>query len=140
VGVYFMSNSGAPSAIGEAALKLLRGEDYTPPPQPKIISVDPGVLDRYVGVYASSSYVAFFTVSRDGNKLMLQEVDAQNWIPVSDKMGFVVTTPHVFPMPMPDRQVLFLTSPAEGYFMVHTGNVWQRLVIQDPLKGPGASG
>jgi hypothetical protein len=67
-------------------------------------------------------------------------VDAQNWIPVSDKMGFVVTTPHVFPMPMPDRQVLFLTSPAEGYFMVHTGNVWQRLVIQDPLKGPGASG
>lgn len=76
MGVYFMSNSGAPSAIGEAALKLLRGEDYTPPPQPKIISVDPGVLDRYVGVYASSSYVAFFTVSRDGNKLMLQEGDA----------------------------------------------------------------
>jgi hypothetical protein len=38
------------------------------------------------------------------------------------------------------RVVLFLTSPAEGYFMVHTGNVRQRLVIQDPLKGPGASG
>jgi hypothetical protein len=67
-------------------------------------------------------------------------VDAQNWIPVSDKMGFVVTSPRTFPMPMPDRQVLFLTSPAEGYFMVHTGNVWQRLVIQDPLKGPGSSG
>jgi hypothetical protein len=68
------------------------------------------------------------------------DVDAQNWIPVSDKMGFVVTTPRIFPMPMPDRQVLFLTTPAEGYFMVHTGNVWQRLVIQDPLKGPGTSG
>jgi len=67
-------------------------------------------------------------------------VDAQNWIPVSDKMGFVVTTRRIFPMPMPDRQVLFLTAPAEGYFMVHTGNVWQRLVIQDPLKGPGPSG
>jgi hypothetical protein len=67
-------------------------------------------------------------------------VDAQNWIPVSDKMGFVVTTPRVFPMPMPDRQVLFLTTPAEGYFMVHTGNVWQRLTIKDPLKGPGTSG
>jgi hypothetical protein len=55
-------------------------------------------------------------------------------------MGFVVTTPRVFPMPMPDRQVLFLTTPAEGYFMVHTGNVWQRLTIKDPLKGPGTSG
>jgi hypothetical protein len=59
-------------------------------------------------------------------------VDARNWIPVSDKMGFVVTTPRVFPMPMPDRQVLFLTTPAEGYFMVHTGNVWQR----SPSKTP----
>jgi hypothetical protein len=67
-------------------------------------------------------------------------VDAQHWIPVSDKMGFVVTSPRMFPMPMPDRQVLYLTGPAEGYFMVHTGNVWQRLVIQDPLKGPGSSG
>ncbi len=67
-------------------------------------------------------------------------VDAQYWIPVSDKMGFVVTTRPTFPMPMPDRQTLFLTAPAEGYFMVHMGNVWQRIIIQDPLKGPGTSG
>jgi len=67
-------------------------------------------------------------------------VDAQNWIPVSDKMGFVVTTPRIFPMPMSDRQVLFLTAPAEGYFMVHIGHTWQRIIIQDPLKGPGSSG
>ena len=67
-------------------------------------------------------------------------VDAGHWIPVSDKMGFVVTTPRVFPLPMPDRQVLFLTAPAEGYFMVHTGDTWQRIIIQDPLKGPGTSG
>ena len=58
-------------------------------------------------------------------------LDAKNWIPVSDKMGFVVTTPRIFPMPMSDRQVLFLAPPAEGYFMVHMGNVWQ---------GPGTSG
>ena len=51
VGVYFMSNSGAPPMIGEVALKLLRGETYTPPAEPKIVSVDPSVLDRYVGVY-----------------------------------------------------------------------------------------
>jgi hypothetical protein len=67
-------------------------------------------------------------------------VDAQNWIPVSDKMGFVVTAPRVYPMPMSDKQVLFLTAPAEGYFMVHSGNTWQRLTIKDPLKGPGTSG
>jgi hypothetical protein len=67
-------------------------------------------------------------------------VAEHDWIPVSDKMGFVVTTPRVFPMPMPDRQVLFLTAPAEGYFMVHTGHTWQRIIIQDPLKGPGTSG
>jgi len=43
-------------------------------------------------------------------------------------------------MPMPDRQVLFLTAPAEGYFMVQTGHTWQRIIIQDLLKGPGTSG
>jgi hypothetical protein len=67
-------------------------------------------------------------------------VDVHNWIPVSDKMGFVVTTPRLYPMPMPDRQMLLLAGPAEGYFMVHTGNVWQRLTLKDPLKGPGTSG
>jgi hypothetical protein len=42
-------------------------------------------------------------------------VDAQFWIPVSDKMGFVVTTPRIYPMPMPDRHALLLAPPAEGY-------------------------
>jgi hypothetical protein len=67
-------------------------------------------------------------------------VDAQNWIAVSDKMGFVVTTPHIYPPPVTDPQALLPAAPAEGYFMVHTGNVWQRLTIKDPLKGPGRSG
>jgi hypothetical protein len=67
-------------------------------------------------------------------------VDAQNWIPVSDKMGFVVTTPRIYPMPVMDKQPLMLTPPAEGYFMVRTGIGWQRLTIKDPLKGPGTSG
>lgn len=74
VGVYFMSNSGAPPVIAEAALKLLRGEDYVPPPEPKIVAVDPSVLDTYVGVYELNSDVAL-TVSRDGKKLELQQND-----------------------------------------------------------------
>jgi hypothetical protein len=68
-------------------------------------------------------------------------VDAGHWIPVSDKMGLVVTTPGVpRAIVTTDRQPLLLMPPAEGYFMVHTGDAWQRLVIQDPLKGPGTSG
>jgi hypothetical protein len=67
-------------------------------------------------------------------------VDAQNWIPVSDKMGFVVTAPRIFPQRVMDKQQLLLAVPTEGYFMVHTGNVWQRLTIKDPFKGPGTSG
>jgi len=68
-------------------------------------------------------------------------VDAGHWIPVSDKMGFVVTTPGVpGAIVTTDRQPLLLMPPAEGYFMVHTGDTWQRLVIQDPIKGPGTSG
>jgi hypothetical protein len=67
-------------------------------------------------------------------------VDAQNWIPVRDRMGFVVTTPGIYPQPIMDKQPLLLAPPAEGYFMVHTGNVWQRLTIKDPFKGPGTSG
>jgi hypothetical protein len=63
-----------------------------------------------------------------------------DWIPVSDKMGFVVTNPHIYPTPMPDRQALLLAPPAEGYFMVRTGNGWQRIIVTDPIKGPGTSG
>jgi hypothetical protein len=67
-------------------------------------------------------------------------VAERDWIPVSDKMGFVVTTPHIYPLPVVDKQPLMLTSPAEGYFMVRTGIGWQRLTIKDPLKGPGTAG
>jgi hypothetical protein len=68
-------------------------------------------------------------------------VDAQHWIAVSDRMGFVVTT-----LPVPgalvttDRQPLLLAPPAEGYFMVRSGIGWQRIIINNPLKGPGTAG
>ena len=69
-------------------------------------------------------------------------VAERDWIPISDKMGFVVTTPQSAPgaLVTTDGQPLLLMPPAEGYFMVHTGNVWQRLTVKDPLKGPGSSG
>ena len=105
VGVYFMSNSGAPSSIGEAALKLLRGEDYTPPAPPKIVSVDPSVLDRYVGVYALSPDV-LFTVSRDGSKLMIQQGDAPK------KSELAATSPTSFLLKGQDLTVTFVAEPS----------------------------
>jgi len=62
-------------------------------------------------------------------------VDAQNWIPVSDKMGFVDTSPHPFP-----PADAMLEPPTEGYFMIRNRNGWHRIIIQNPLKGPGTSG
>jgi hypothetical protein len=66
-------------------------------------------------------------------------VTERNWVPVSEKMGFVVTTPEIH-APIADRQILLLTPPAEGYFMVRTEFGWQRITIKDPLKGPGPAG
>jgi CubicO group peptidase (beta-lactamase class C family) len=71
VGVYFMSNSGAPLTIGDAALALLRGEEYTPPAERKAIAVDAKTLDRYVGRYALSADVSI-VVAREGTGLVFR--------------------------------------------------------------------
>jgi hypothetical protein len=53
-----------------------------------------------------------------------------------------VTTSEGYPgaLVTTDRQPLLLAPPAEGYFMVRAGDHWQRIMIKDPLKGPGTSG
>jgi CubicO group peptidase (beta-lactamase class C family) len=51
VGVYIMSNSGVSSSIGEAAIHLLRGEEYTLPQDREYIDVDPEILATYAGKY-----------------------------------------------------------------------------------------
>lgn len=74
VGVYFMSNSGAPASIAEAGIRLLQGLDYVPPPPLKGIAVDAAILDRYVGVYELSADLVF-TITRDGTKLLARQND-----------------------------------------------------------------
>jgi hypothetical protein len=64
-------------------------------------------------------------------------VAAPNWIPINDKLGFVVMT---YAVATHDKQPLLLTPAASGYFMARSGVDWQRLVILEPMKGPGASG
>jgi len=79
VGVYYMTNSDylpdatppAQSEIVYAALKLLRGEEYVPRPQPKAIVVDDKVLNSYVGTYDLSQ--GTIVVSRVGRALAVQQ-------------------------------------------------------------------
>lgn len=67
-------------------------------------------------------------------------VAVSNWIPINDRLGFVVLPPTAYPAVTPDKQPLLLTPAASGYFMARSAIGWQRLVIVEPIKGPGASG
>ena len=77
VGVYYMTNSDylpdtvPPSELTDAAIKLLRGENYVPRPVRKGIAVDDKVLDSYVGTYESGS--GAIVVSRVGRALAIQQ-------------------------------------------------------------------
>jgi len=71
VGVYYMSNSGAPGSIADAAIALLRGEDWTPPAERKAIALDAKALDRYVGSYQLSPDVSI-VVAREANGLVFR--------------------------------------------------------------------
>lgn len=79
VGVYYMTNSDflpdatppEQSEIVYAALKLLRGEMYSPRPERKGIRVEDKVLDGYVGTYELGR--GAFVVARAGGTLTLQQ-------------------------------------------------------------------
>ena len=62
-------------------------------------------------------------------------LEGRSWIPLSDKLGFVDTSPHPF-----SPGDAMLEPPTEGYFMIRNGTGWHRIVIENPLKGPGTSG
>jgi hypothetical protein len=83
-------------------------------------------------------------------------VSADAWAPISDTVGVVL----VAQMPaagdtgaVSDPQALgprqaplvgaggaILTPPTTGYLMVKRGGTWQRLILIEPLKGPGSAG
>lgn len=71
IGVYYMANASDDRfEIADAAIALLRGQPY-PPAERQAIQVDPKMLDRYAGVYATDSDV--FTLTREGGALLLQK-------------------------------------------------------------------
>ena len=89
-------------------------------------------------------------------------VSANEWAPISDTMGVVLVenqltaldAPIVTPSPASGAATrnigagaargasggAALTAPVSGYLMVKRGSVWQRLVVIDPIKGPGSAG
>jgi hypothetical protein len=86
-------------------------------------------------------------------------VAAADWVPVSSLLGLVLAHPRPSPSkndcacyktglcgwcdppgPVTDPTVLLVAPPVEGYFMIKRGSTWRRLVIVDPLLGPGPSG
>jgi CubicO group peptidase (beta-lactamase class C family) len=71
VGVYIMSNSGVPSWIGEAAIALLRGEEYTPLEDREYIEVDPEILAPYAGKYDLAGRLTFEIVVEDNQLFVI---------------------------------------------------------------------
>jgi CubicO group peptidase (beta-lactamase class C family) len=90
VGVYMMSNSGVPSSIGDAAIHLLRGEEYTPLEDRDYIEVDPEILATYTGKYdLAGRYIYEIAVEdgglhvimpRMGKSELLAETESRFWL------------------------------------------------------------
>jgi hypothetical protein len=66
-------------------------------------------------------------------------VEAANWIQLNDKVGFVVI-PERKSGPRVASAGLLLEPAASGYFMAKTPGGWRRLVVVEPIKGPGTAG
>lgn len=67
-------------------------------------------------------------------------VAATQWAPISESLG-VVMAPEQQRKPIAvSPNALLLMPPAEGYFMVKQGNTWRRLILVEPVKGPGPAG
>jgi membrane protein implicated in regulation of membrane protease activity len=81
-------------------------------------------------------------------------VSATAWAPVSDTLGIVLVQQGVgaadpgpiAPADGKGNSALgglggaILSPPQNGYFMVKRGGRWARLVVVEPLKGPGDAG
>jgi hypothetical protein len=91
-------------------------------------------------------------------------VSASEWIPITDSFGIVLLPPQapvtgsgdaieklegqggVILQPrggnvyVPPSNMLLLRPPLGGYFMVKRGDGWSRLIVVEPVKGPGDAG
>jgi len=66
-------------------------------------------------------------------------VAKEAWIPINERVGFVVVPLAKGPTVVP-RDALLLVPPVSGYFMLKSAAGWSRIVIVDPLHGPATAG
>lgn len=91
-------------------------------------------------------------------------VSASEWIPITDTFGIVMMPPQApvtgsgdaiarlegpngaivqrqgGGLSMPSSSMLLLRPPVGGYFMVKRADGWSRLIVVEPVKGPGDAG
>ncbi len=68
-----------------------------------------------------------------------QGVSAKQWIPISDKLGFVVLPSASIGAGSADPDVLMVKPPVEGYFMLKDNSGWSRISIAEPVFGHGGT-
>ena len=66
-------------------------------------------------------------------------VSANDWVPISERVGFVLVHSNKLPHAT-DPQVLMLKPPASGYFMLRGASGWTRMVIVEPARELGDAG
>jgi hypothetical protein len=70
-------------------------------------------------------------------------VAANSWVPINEDLGIVLVSPSppdAKPQVQISPQALLLAPPSNGYFMVRRADHWTRLVVVEPLHGPGDAG
>jgi hypothetical protein len=101
---------------------------------------------------AAVSYIAISASAADRPT----GVAARDWVAVTDSLGIVLVPSEVTPQTAavsPDGKsnlappgvpfsagALLLKPPVGGYFMVRGAAGWTRLVVMEPMKGPGDAG
>ena len=66
-------------------------------------------------------------------------VSKELWIPIGDRVGFVVVPPPKEAV-RGSPQALLLAPPVSGYFMLKGASEWRRIAIVEPPRGPGDAG
>jgi hypothetical protein len=67
-------------------------------------------------------------------------VASNDWVPITDRVGFVLIRSTKQVAPRQDAQVLLLRPTAPGYFMLKGASGWSRMVVVEPPRGPADAG
>ena len=94
---------------------------------------------RICAVVLAATFTAHAALSADAHDRPAG-VEAQDWLPISERLGFVVVAEKGAHVVSGSRQVLLadpervsaeLMPPKKGYFVIKTNAGWQRVVVSD---------